>query len=196
MLTTILAIALLHERIGRRAVIGIGVAILGLLVVIGPAREAGGARLTGDLLFLASALVWAAYNVMVRVASRRFDAISATLYAMVCGAIVLTPMAILEGSGPQLAAASVTAWLSIAYLAVFGSILAFIFLQVGVARIGAARASAFTLLVPLFGVGLSVIFLHERPALVTIAGGVVVLLGLWLIQTDRAAARPALETAA
>jgi drug/metabolite transporter (DMT)-like permease len=189
MLTTILAVLLLAERIGRRAMIGIVVAMLGLLVVIGPAREAGGARLTGDILFLASAGVWSTYNILVRVASRRFDAISATLYAMICGTLLLAPMALLEGGGPLLVAASATAWLSIAYLAVFGSILAFVFLQVGVARIGAARASAFTLLVPLFGVGLSVLFLGERPTAATVAGGMVVLIGLWLIQTDRSAAR-------
>lgn len=190
MLTTLLAVVLLSERIGRRAVIGIGVAMLGLVVVIGPARDAGGARLTGDLLFLASAGVWSAYNVMVRVASGRFDATSATLYAVISGTLLLVPLALLEGSGPQLAAASPTAWLSIAYLAALGSALAFVFLQVGVARIGAARASAFTLLVPLFGVALSVQFLGERPTLATVAGGVVVLLGLWLIQTDRPEASP------
>jgi drug/metabolite transporter (DMT)-like permease len=187
MLTTILAVLLLHERIGRRTIVGIGVAMLGLAMVVGPAGEAGGARLSGDLLFLASAGIWAAYNILVRVASHRFDAISATLYAMICGALLLAPAAVWEGSWSSLAAASPKALSSIAYLAVLGSIVAFVFLQVGVARIGAARASAFTLLVPLFGVGLSMLFLAEQPSGVTFAGGAVVLAGLWLIQSDRGA---------
>ena len=190
MLTALLAIPLLGERIGWRAVLGIGIAVLGLVVVIGPAREAGGQRLLGDALFLASAGVWSAYNVMVRVASRRFDAVSATLYAMVAGTLVLLPLALLEDSGSALAAASTTAWLSIGYLAVFGSILAFVFLQVGVARLGAARASAFTLLVPIFGVGLSILLLGERPTIVTFLGGAVVLGGLWLIQSEPLPAEP------
>jgi drug/metabolite transporter (DMT)-like permease len=189
MLTTLLAVTLLHERIGRRTVAGIAIAIAGLAVVVGPAGEAGGTRLSGDLLFLASAGVWAAYNILVRVASDRFDAISATLYAMICGALLLTPLAILEGSWSSVTAASPQALLSIAYLAVLGSIVAFVLLQIGVARIGAARASAFTLLVPLFGVGLSVMFLAEQPSGVTIAGGAVVLAGLWLIQSDRTGRR-------
>jgi drug/metabolite transporter (DMT)-like permease len=187
MLTTVLAVLLLHERIGRRTVVGIGIAMLGLAVVVGPAGGAGGARLTGDLIFLASAGVWAAYNILVRVASGRFDAVSATLYAMVCGALLLAPAAVLEDSWSSLAAASPKALLSIAYLAILGSIVAFVFLQIGVARIGAARASAFTLLVPLFGVGLSVLFLAEQPSWITIAGGAVVLAGLWLTQSDRTA---------
>ena len=194
-LTMILAVVLLGERIGRRAVVGMAVAVVGLLVVIGPGRDTGGTRLTGDVLFLTSAGIWAMYNVLVRVAGRRFDAISATLYAMLAGAIVLLPLALLSGSLVALQQASGRAWASIAYLVVLGSILAFIFLQVGVARIGAARASAFTLLVPLFGVGLSVAFLGERPTLLAIAGGGVVLAGLWLIQSDRRPP-PTLEPAA
>ena len=194
-LTMILAVVLLGERIGRRAVVGMAVAVVGLLVVIGPGGDTGGTRLTGDVLFLTSAGIWAMYNVLVRVAGRRFDAISATLYAMLAGAMVLLPLALLSGSLVALQQASGRAWASIAYLVVLGSILALIFLQVGVARIGAARASAFTLLVPLFGVGLSVAFLGERPTLLAIAGGGVVLAGLWLIQSDRRPP-PTLEPAA
>jgi drug/metabolite transporter (DMT)-like permease len=185
-LTMILAVVLLAERIGRRAVLGMAVAIGGLLVVIGFGRHTGSTRLSGDLLFLGSAGFWASYNILVRVAGRRFDAISATLYAMVAGALFLLPLALLQGSLAELEAISPRAWASIGYLMVFGSILAFVFLQIGVARIGAARASAFTLLVPLFGVALSIAFLGERPTLLAMAGGVVVLAGLWLIQTDRA----------
>jgi drug/metabolite transporter (DMT)-like permease len=103
---------------------------------------------------------------------------------MLAGAAFLLPLAAVSADLPALAAASGRAWISIGYLVVFGSILAFVFLQVGVARIGAARASAFTLLVPLFGVALSIVFLGERPSPLAIAGGVVVLAGLWLIQTD------------
>jgi drug/metabolite transporter (DMT)-like permease len=183
-LTMLLAVVLLAEHIGRRAVLGMAVAVIGLLVVIGPGRDTGGTRLIGDLVFLTSAGVWATYNVLVRVAGRRFDPISATLYAMVAGALFLLPLAIVQGSVTGLAAASGRAWASLAYLVVLGSIVAFVLLQIGVARIGAGRASAFTLLVPLFGVGLSVAFLGERPTLLTIAGGVVVLAGLWLVQTD------------
>jgi drug/metabolite transporter (DMT)-like permease len=189
-LTMILAVLLLSEHLGRRAILGMGVAIAGLLIVIGPGRDTGGTRLAGDLLFVTSAGIWATYNILVRVASRRFEPISATLYAMVAGSLFLLPLALLQGSVAGLEAVSGRAWASIAYLVVLGSILAFVFLQVGVARIGAARASAFTLLVPLFGVGLSVIFLGERPTLLAIAGGVVVLGGLWLIQTDRSMPPP------
>src|SRR6185312_12576767 len=97
-LTMILAVLLLGEHVGRRAIGGMAVAVAGLLVVIGPGRDTGGTRLTGDLLFVTSAGVWAMYNVLVRVAGRRFEPISATLYGMAAGAIFLLPLALLSGN--------------------------------------------------------------------------------------------------
>jgi drug/metabolite transporter (DMT)-like permease len=51
-----------------------------------------------------------------------------------------------------------------------------------VRSLGAAKAAAYTLLVPVFGVSSSILVLDEplRPGLVV--GGVVVLAGLWLVQ--------------
>lgn len=60
--------------------------------------------------------------------------------------------------------------------------LAFVFFYEGVKRIGAARATTFAFLVPIFGVVSSVIMLGERLSASTVAGGALVLLGLWLVQ--------------
>jgi drug/metabolite transporter (DMT)-like permease len=70
----------------------------------------------------------------------------------------------------------------IGYLAVFGTVGAFVLLNLGVARIGAARASAFALLVPVVGVLTSVVFLGDRIGPLTVVGGAVVLAGLWLVE--------------
>lgn len=181
-LTALLAAATLGERVGRRGALGILVACGGLLLVISPGSQGSESRLAGDLMFLAGGVLWSGYNVLARVASRRFDAVSATLYGMVAGALFLVPGALLEGSGPALGMASVQAWAGVAYLSVFGSVLAFVFLQLGVARIGPSRASTFALLVPVFGVLLSVAMLGEPFSPLTLAGGAIVIGGIWLVQ--------------
>lgn len=56
----------------------------------------------------------------------------------------------------------------------------------GVKRIGAARATTFAFLVPIFGVVSSVIMLGECLSASTIAGGALVLVGLWLVQRQPA----------
>jgi O-acetylserine/cysteine efflux transporter len=70
----------------------------------------------------------------------------------------------------------------IGYLAVFGTVGGFVLLNLGVARLGAARASAFALLVPIVGVLSSVLLLGERIGPLTLAGGAIVLVGLWLVE--------------
>jgi drug/metabolite transporter (DMT)-like permease len=180
--TALIASVMLDERIGRRGFIGLAVAAFGLVLVVGPGGATDGSRLLGDLLFLAGAVLWGVYSVLARVASRRFNAVSTTLYGTAVGTLVLLPLAVLEGGAEALAAAPTEALVGIGYLALFGTVGAFVLLNLGVARIGAARASAYALLVPVIGVLSSVALLRDTIGPLTVVGGGIVLVGLWLIE--------------
>jgi drug/metabolite transporter (DMT)-like permease len=180
--TLLLAGLILRERLGMRAYLGFAVAAVGLYFVVAPAGGTDGERLLGDLMFLAGAVCWGVYSVLARIASRRFDAVSTTLYGTALGTAILIPAALLEGGANRLLQAPPEALAGIAYLAIFGTVAAFVLLNLGVARIGAARASAFALLVPIVGVLTSVVLLGERLGPTTLIGGVVVLGGLWLVE--------------
>jgi drug/metabolite transporter (DMT)-like permease len=183
--TLVLAGIFLHERLGLRAAIGLAVAAVGLFLVVNPSGTTDDGRLLGDLLFIAGAVCWGVYSVLARIASRRFNAVSTTLYGTAIGTVILIPPALLEGGIEQVAAAPPEAVAGIAYLAVFGTVAAFVLLNLGVARIGAARASAFALLVPIVGVLSSVALLAESLGPLTLLGGLIVLIGLWLVEHRR-----------
>ena len=180
--TALIAGLALGERLGRRGFAGLAIAAVGLLLVVGPGGEAGGTRLLGDVLFVAGAVLWGVYSVLARIASRRFNAVSTTLYGTALGTVILVPLALTERGTAALGAAPLDALAGIAYLAVFGTVVAFVLLNLGVARIGAARASAFALLVPIVGVLTSVVFLDDELGPLTVIGGIIVLAGLWLIE--------------
>jgi drug/metabolite transporter (DMT)-like permease len=180
--TTVLALVVLREPIRAWNGAGLLIAVAGLLLVVGPAAGGAERRLEGDLMFVAGAALWGIYSVLARIASRRFDAVSATLYGTLTGTAMLVPLALVEGGFGQLTSAPAQAWLGLAYLALFGTVVAFVLLQVGVARIGAGRASSFALLVPIVGVVSSALILDETLSPLTAAGGTVVLIGLWLVQ--------------
>jgi len=95
---------------------------------------------------------------------------------------LLLPFAVVERGWRPLFTSPPAAWLSLLYLAVFGTVLAFVFFYEGVHRVGALRATPFAFLVPVVGVISSVIALGERLTVPTVIGGVLVLLGLWLVQ--------------
>ncbi len=180
--TLLLATAALGERLGARGYIGLAVAAAGLYLVVNPTGGTSEQRLLGDVLFIAGAACWGVYSVLARFASRRFDAVSTTLYGTALGTLILVPPALLEGGIERTMTAPPEALIGIAYLALFGTVGAFVLLNLGVSRIGAARASAFALLVPIIGVLSSVALLDEQLGPLTVVGGVIVLSGLWLVE--------------
>ncbi len=196
-LTATLAALVLKERIGRWTVAGLLTAVVGLLLVLTPGETQASSRLLGDILFVAGALCWAIYSVIGKTATARFHPVNATLYGTVTGTVLLIPVAIVERGWTALAAAPLVSWIGLLYLAVLGTVLAFVFFYEGVRRIGAARAAAFAFLVPVFGVVSSVLLLGEQIAGATIVGGLLVLVGLYLVQREPAApSAPASQSAA
>ena len=180
---------------GRQGIVGLALALAGLVLVVGPALEAGGERLAGDLLYVTGAFCWGAYSVMSRAATTRLHPVTATLAPAAIGALVFLPTTLISGWSPVLEA-SPRALVSLLYLGALGTMVAFVAFAEGIRRIGAPRASAFIVLVPLAGEVLSVWLLGEHVGPFIVVGSAVVLLGLWLVQTDRSARprknRPAL----
>lgn len=195
--TVALAAPLLGERLGLQGLVGMAVAFGGLLLVVAPSSEAGPQRLVGDVLFVAGALCWAVYSLIGPRATRRFGPAGATFWSTLCGATILIPLALLEGGWRRLPSAPPEALLGVLYLAVFGTVLAFVFFYEGVRRVGPSRATAFAFLVPVVGVLSSVLLLGEALGAGTFVGGALVLLGVWIVQrrprTERAPLASATE---
>ena len=181
-MTTLLAWPVLGQRPARRALGGLALAFVGVVIVADPTGSVSSERLIGDALFVGAALSWAAYTLAGRGAIRRFGSVSANVFATAVGTLLLLPVTFLGSGWSSLGSAPASAWGSIAYLAVAGTVLGFVLFYEGVRVVGASAAAAFALLVPIFGVLSSVLVLGEqlRPALAV--GGAIVLAGLWLVQ--------------
>lgn len=175
---------MLGERIGPWVIAGFAVALAGLVLVMAPAGADAQAsnRLLGDIFFILGALCWGIYTVVGKTATTRFTPVTSTLYGTVAGTFMLLPFGIAERGWLALAAAPAVSWAGLLYLATFGTVFAFVFFYEGVKRIGAGPASAFAFLVPVIGVVSSVLLLDERLTTAMVAGSVLVLLGLWLVE--------------
>jgi drug/metabolite transporter (DMT)-like permease len=144
----------------------------------------------GDLWMLAAVAVWAAYSLLLR---RRPSDLPPTL-TLVSSIVVALPMllafTLLTGwsstialSGPVL--------LGVGYIAVFGSVVGFLFWSHGVAELGPSRAGQFVHLMPVFGAALSFAFLGEPLSVAQMVGAAFVLSGIVLIETQPQIARTA-----
>jgi len=183
-LTAVISWPLLRERIGRGGTLGLVLALAGMGLVMSPGWQAGRERFLGDLLFVLGAVCWALYSVLGKVVTGRLSSVNATLFGTLAGTVMLVPLAIAERGWTALLVAPLEAWLGLAYLGVFATVVSFVFLYEGIRRLGATRASSFLLLVPIFGVLLSAALLREHITPRTLAGGALVIAGLWLVQRD------------
>lgn len=171
-----------QERMTPVKLAGIAIACLGCLTVIGhgnPLALLHGSVGVGEWLILGCALAWTAYTFIGRQATKSLSPLAATLHASLIGALLLGITAWLQG-GTDLAAWSWRVWASVVFLAIGGTALAFTWFADGVRRIGAAKASVFVNLVPVFAVLQAGVLLDERLGLAVLGGGLLVIAGVWL----------------
>ena len=131
----------------------------------------------GDILMLLACVLYAFFTVALRDRPEMQGAAFFTVLALIAAATSL-PLALLEASTPAAAAPTLKGWLIIAYVAIFPSCLAQIFLLRSVDLIGPGRAGIFINLVPVFSAIMAVGLLSEpfaafhAVALVLVVGGI------------------------
>jgi drug/metabolite transporter (DMT)-like permease len=187
----LLASRLLGEPIGRNVAAGIAVATVGILILVsgGNVRSLGWLRSVGDWLVLASAHTWALYTVAIRDVARKQDPIAVSVQVLLPVAAAMLAYMALCSDWSSFLRLPARAWAALLFLGVLGTAVAHLFWQIGVARIGATRAGVFLYLEPLATTALAVPYLGEPVGAATLAGGGLVLLGVWLAQRP---ARPRL----
>ena len=149
--STLLAAIVFRDRPTRVALIGLGVAAAGVLLVVDPSGTIGRDRLIGDALFVGCAFLFGSYFLISRVAGARFSPISVSLYGATGAALILAPLAVAEGGPAKLLDAGPQTWLAIGQLSVLATVAAFVLLNEGLRRLGVARSAAFALMIPVFG---------------------------------------------
>lgn len=183
----VLSLLLFGERVSLRAGVGVALSIAGALVVVAHGSLAVLAHLhflPGDLLMLLAVLFYALYSVLLR-KRPAIHALSFLNVTFVVGALALLPLYLWEYSvrgAPSMRAEVMAAF---AYVAIFPSILAYLFWNHGVAAIGANRTGLFMCLVPVFASALAILLLGETLHVFHIVGLGLIVGGFLLFNRDR-----------
>ena len=167
--------------------VGILLSLTGVVGIVSRGDAAVLLRLdfnNGDLLLVGGALTWALYTVLLRWRPAAI-ATPAFLGATVIGGLVflMLPLYLVELASGRIAVWNAATVAGMAYFAVFPSILAYLFWNRGVQRVGANRAGLFLHLIPVFGVALAVAFLGERPHLFHLIGAALIFIGIYVSTT-------------
>jgi drug/metabolite transporter (DMT)-like permease len=173
----------LGERVGPRQLAGIALALAGAATVIGrgnPLALLTGAAGTGELVVFGCTLSWMTWTLIARRVMAGMSPLAMTTYASLVGTSFLAVTAALVGE-PLLPQPSTVGVLALAFLGVFGTAIAFVWFNDGVRVLGAARAAVFINLVPVAAVGLGVLLLGETVDVSVVAGGALVVAGVWVL---------------
>jgi drug/metabolite transporter (DMT)-like permease len=152
------------ERIRPRQCLGVGISLTGVLLIISGGEPATLVRMQfnrGDLLVFLAAIFWAFYSTNLRKYPRGLHPLAYQTGIMLVGLCALTPLYGLEMLSGKSLVFSRAALTTIIYVALFASVLAFIFWNRAVTALGANVAGPFIHLMPVFSTVLAVAFLGE-----------------------------------
>jgi drug/metabolite transporter (DMT)-like permease len=180
---------LLAERLRWREAAGAALAVAGAVLVV--VNGVPGLTLEilphwrGDLLLALSGVAYASYSLLGRTVLTNANAAAVTARSIVWGALVMAPLAAAEwlgGARPVLTMSAVATTLYLALVITAGGYFAW---NWALARVEASRAAPFLTLQPVVGALLGALVLGERVTGFTVAGGVLVAVGLWMTVTGR-----------
>jgi drug/metabolite transporter (DMT)-like permease len=171
------------ERITPGQALGILLSIAGAALVVAQGDLAVLLALRfapGDLWLLGGVMLWALYSVLLRRRPPELAPLTLLSATVALALVLLLPLYGLElaaGARLQVAAASLA---SLAYVALFPSVVAYVFWNRGVREVGPAPAGVTLQLMPVFGALLAALFLGERLAGYHWLGGALVMAGILL----------------
>jgi drug/metabolite transporter (DMT)-like permease len=184
---------ILRHTVKPRQAAGLALSLAGVLAILSAGELATLARLSfnvGDLYILAGVVLWAVYTVMLyrRPPIHPFSFFFFTLLVAIAVCIPFYALELAEGATFDVNLRTV---ISVGYLALFPSVLAFVCWNHAVPLVGPNVATFFYPAAPVFGTLAAVIFLDEQLHAYHFAGFVLVLIGLVLSSSGMVSVRPA-----
>jgi len=183
-ITIAISALVLKERLSARRWVGVAAALFGVAIVVSRGdltTLAGGSLGVGELLMFAAVVSWAVYTILGRKVLGGLTPLAATNYAALWGTLMLGIVTAPQFTTLHAAQFDWRVNISLLYLGVCGTALAFVWYYMSVKRFGAGRASIFNNLVPVFGVAISVLLLGDKLLPSMLIGGAVTILGVFMV---------------
>lgn len=184
------SLVLLGIRLTLAQAIGIALSLCGVLMILlhGDLTTLKNIEFNrGDLIFILALLMFGLYSVL-SLKRPEIHGLSFVGFTFGAGAACLIPLYIWELAARPPIEFDAVNLLTLFYVAVFPSTVAYLCFNRGVQLIGANRAAPFFHMIPVFGAVMAFVFLGERPQLFHIVGFALVLTGVFVASRKQTAA--------
>lgn len=169
------------EQFHKNLIFGFVSSIIGITIIIFNGDYSLNLSKLGDFLALLCALVWAIYSNLLKKVDKTISPILIAKKTFFYGLVMIIPIVIYNGIDFQISKlVRLNILGSLLFLSLFASVIAFIMWNKAIHLIGSIKTSNFIYLVPLITMISAYLVLSERITLTMIAGGCLILLGVYI----------------
>jgi drug/metabolite transporter (DMT)-like permease len=167
-----------HERITPGKLVGLGTAVAGVGVLQGRALLGGHGSSLGDLCVIGASITFALFTVFSKSLRGQFDSLTSTTFAFAGSSVALAPVTLWLLAISSLEAVSVNGWLSVLFMAIFPSLVAYLIFHHALKYLAPSRVSMLAYLQPILATAFGVVLLGEHVTASLVTAGALVLAGV------------------
>lgn len=186
-ITTILSIIFLKDKITSKRILGIILSFTGVFLTLTNADLNSIRTFSfnhGDILMLLAVLMWASYGVFSKWVMPRYSPMILTFYSFLFCTVLITPFVIYEMPWKLLGTIPYYSYISVFYMSIFPSVIGYLVQQMSIKQIGPSKTSIFINLVPMFSIILSVLILKESLNPIKILTAALIITGVYICQKN------------
>jgi drug/metabolite transporter (DMT)-like permease len=181
----LLGFFLLGERLAWYQVLGILLATFGVLLVVTKGNlaslTAGRFGTPGDILVTISAINWAVFSTLSRPGLKKHPATLMMFYVMGFGWLFISILFFAGPGSREILSIPTEGWMAITFLGVLCSGVAYFFWYDALKVLPVAQTGAFLYVEPIITVIVAAFVIQEAILLATLVGGIIILIGVWLV---------------
>jgi drug/metabolite transporter (DMT)-like permease len=179
-----LAVSILlgYERGSRKTLFGVILSAAGVLYLINPLHaDFARSTTTGNVLILTNSFLYALYIVFSKDLVERYGALNVVTWIFLVGSLITVPVGIYSLQREDLAAISATAWVVVAFIIIFPTVVAYYLNAWALTRVPPSVVAVYIYMQPLIAFGLAPLLLGESWSWRTIFAAVMIFGGVALV---------------
>lgn len=189
MIVCILGFIFFKEKVTKRNVLSVLMSVLGILFLLvnGDLSQLLNINFNkGDLIILGAVISNGIYIIGSKKMLKKYEIEKLLAYVFLITSFILSPALIFEKELYIISQISSKAILSLLYMAIFSSLLAFLLQQKGIKKLGPIKAAVYTNLIPIYSIILSCLILREQITFIQIISMFFVFLAIIINLKDKA----------
>ena len=181
-----LGLIFFNEKLNTIKVIGIIIATIGLLLLVGKGNPLNIDLIKnkGDFLVLSSSFTWGIYSMVNKKISLNYSPVMTILYLFVMMAIIIIPFTVSESSINSIKNLSGVGWIAILFLGLLCSGVAYVIWAYALREMESAKVGAYLYFEPFVTVITAWILLKEDITLFMIFSGLIITAGVFLVNKE------------